>query len=93
MDDQVKLAFSLNGYEIYTDETLLVEERQEVPKTFVERFLRFPWRPWEKTYVVRLKVADPKLYMKENNKIYGHPYTVKQLSESIIAKINLRMSL
>lgn len=93
MSDQVNLAFTLNGYEIYTDESLLVEEQQEVPKTFFERFLRFPWRPWEKNYLVKLKVADPKLYIKEGNKIYGHPYTIKQLSETIIAKINLRHAL
>lgn len=81
------LVFKLNGYEVYSDPNLLIDEEDVVELSWKERLLSWPWTPWKSKYVVKMTVADPKVY-KYGNIFVAHPYTVTIMTQEIVDKIN-----
>jgi hypothetical protein len=69
---------TLLGYEIYENPNLV--EYTTVDRTWRERLLSMPWRPW-----VRVKtVASPmKDLIRTNGKLFGHPETIAKLRDAI----------
>lgn len=62
------------GYRIIEDSNLL--KFTDVPRTWHERLLTWPWRPWKKTK--RVSLPDPDFYGVGND-IVCHPVTAQRL--------------
>lgn len=83
--------FEINGFKIFAVNDLLIQEKQSIKRTFVERFFSFPWRPWVSHYEVTVVREDEGVYLVTENdekKLYAHPSKVRQIALDIIAKIN-----
>ncbi len=74
--------FPLGGMTIIESPFLTKEEQEIVPRTWRERLFTRPWRLFEKTKTVTVRVPDPDLYSVAGM-VYGHPVTVARLRESL----------
>jgi hypothetical protein len=57
--------------------TVTVEER--VPRSWHERLLTRPWRPWQATRAVSRTVPDPQVYRLGPACLVGHPLTLTRI--------------
>ena len=87
-----ELAFEINGIKIYSDVDCLKTYEQLIDLPLMARLFSWPWKPWKKTYSIKVTVADPMMHMiYEDGKLIGivtHPDTVKTLSQTILDKIS-----
>lgn len=68
---------------------LLTELGPERPvqRTWTERWLSRPWRPWQATKLVR--VQEPmRDFIELDGRLYGHPETVRKLKSAMKERFN-----
>lgn len=80
------------SYDVYASEALLVVDEEHptkdrvIPRTFRERWLALPWRPWVKSRTVQVAnmVPDPNFYVDHAHRtITAHPVMVERLREAL----------
>ncbi len=68
-------------------------EERTVTRTWRERLLTRPWRPWERTKTVTVQVPSKTGYFLDYGRtLVMHPETAKRLQESLKNQDSLRQS-
>ena len=70
------------GRPIIESPFVTVLETRVVKRTWRERLLSRPWRPWQATKEIGVRVPDPQLYF-VGSVIVGHPATVQAAIDGI----------
>ena len=89
-----KLEYQLNGWNVYSDPNMTMQEIDYVNLTWTERLFSWPWKPWKKSYRVVLTVASDKVILdEENRRMYAHPHAVMRMSQAIYDSMSRPASL
>ncbi len=81
----MKLTNNFTGIEI-RESTALTETSDpfKVRKSWKERLISWPWKPWVKTkWVTKQVPSDEIMHDRVNNVFYCHPVMKKQLEQEI----------
>lgn len=71
------------GFQIIEASYLTVPKEEVILRSWKERLLSWPWKPWEKEKTVTTMVPDEKIY-KTGNQIICHPAIAQQLKDTLI---------
>lgn len=79
---------AINGFRLVTVNHMTVDgEPYRVQRSWRERLLSRPWRPWISGRMVTPQVPNPNVFIDGPSRlIYGHPATIDQLKQAAAAK-------
>ena len=71
-----------NGVRFIHNRNLVDAKTEEVPRTWKERLLSLPWRPWKKTKYVTTYVASRNVVF-ANGAYHAHPDLIDQMIKQL----------
>lgn len=84
MNDDIATAMQmLMGYRIQ-ESAMMVEPVTTVqPRSWRERLLTLPWRPWQRTKYVTENLPSPTvIFLHEQRTIVAHPETIRRMRDA-----------
>ena len=69
------------GMQLLESAYMTVTKETTVKRSWRERLLSRPWRPWKTTKIVVSQEPDPNLYRIGRTQIVGHPATIAKLKK------------
>ena len=76
---------ALDGVPVILSEYLTESEERTVLRGHLERWLSWPWRPWQKTKVVCVQVPSRQV-LRFDGKLLMHPATWRSLAQAVEAQ-------
>lgn len=75
----------IDGIPIYENANMVIDgEPYEVRRTWRERLLSRPWRPWRATRWVTPKIPDPRVLAGPNNRWFmAHPMVADRIRKEM----------
>lgn len=71
------------GITLLESEFFTIPKKQIVNRSWRERLLSWPWRPWITEKEIEIRVPDTNLYRMNSHTFVGHPATVAQIKNKL----------